>query len=632
MNDATPATASHEPGKSSLGLLVLGAVGVVFGDIGTSPLYAFREVFAEGRVLLSPANVLSATSMFLWALIVVVAGKYVGLVMRADNDGEGGMMALLALASRSVGERPRLRAGMLAVGAFGVALFFGDGVITPAISVLSAVEGLEVATPAARPYVMPIALFVLALLFLVQRRGTASIGRYFGPVMVLWFVILGAIGVPQILRAPQVLAAVSPLHALRFVTTHPHIAFITLGAVFLCLTGAEALYADMGHFGRRPIRLAWLVLVMPALLLNYLGQGALVLSQPKAAANPFYLLAPPWALVALVVLATAATVIASQALISGAFSAAKQSMQLDFLPRMRIEHTSSEEIGQIYVGAVNWLLLAGVVLTVMLFRNSSAMAAAYGVSVSLLMVITTWLTYFVVRHGWHYPLPVALAATGAFMMVDLLFFASNALKITDGGWFPLLMAAVVYMVMSTWRRGRELVRESNRLHSIGLADFLEPAFAYPPPRVAGTAVFLNAVAGITPSALLHSLKHYKVLHERNLFVNVRSHEVPWVAPEQRCEVTDLGHECWQVTIHYGFKDRFDLPLALQGVQATVGLLEPMATSYFLSREVVVPRPGGGMAQWREQLFTRLQLNASAMAEFLCLPSNAVVELGSKIEI
>jgi KUP system potassium uptake protein len=614
MNDAPPATASHEPGKSSLGMLVLGAVGVVFGDIGTSPLYAFREVFAEGRVLLSPANVLSATSMFLWALIVVVAGKYVGLVMRADNDGEGGMMALLALASRSVGERPRLRAGMLAVGAFGVALFFGDGVITPAISVLSAVEGLEVATPAARPYVMPIALFVLALLFLVQRRGTASIGRYFGPVMVLWFVILGAIGVPQILRAPQVLAAVSPLHALRVVT------------------GAEALYADMGHFGRRPIRLAWLVLVMPALLLNYLGQGALVLSQPKAAANPFYLLAPPWALVALVVLATAATVIASQALISGAFSAAKQSMQLDFLPRMRIEHTSSEEIGQIYVGAVNWLLLAGVVLTVMLFRNSSAMAAAYGVSVSLLMVITTWLTYFVVRHGWHYPLPVALAATGAFMMVDLLFFASNALKITDGGWFPLLMAAVVYMVMSTWRRGRELVRESNRLHSIGLADFLEPAFAYPPPRVAGTAVFLNAVAGITPSALLHSLKHYKVLHERNLFVNVRSHEVPWVAPEQRCEVTDLGHECWQVTIHYGFKDRFDLPLALQGVQATVGLLEPMATSYFLSREVVVPRPGGGMAQWREQLFTRLQLNASAMAEFLCLPSNAVVELGSKIEI
>ncbi|MBS0508399.1 MAG: potassium transporter Kup [Proteobacteria bacterium] len=613
-------------------MLMLGAVGVVFGDIGTSPLYAFREVFAEGRVPLSPANVLSATSMFLWALIIVVAFKYVGLVMRADNDGEGGMMALLALASRSVGEQPRLRAGMLAVGAFGVALFFGDGVITPAISVLSAVEGLEVATPAAKPYVMPIAITVLALLFLVQRRGTASIGRFFGPVMVLWFVILGAIGVPQILRAPQVLAAISPLHALHFMASHPHIAFITLGAVFLCLTGAEALYADMGHFGKRPIRLAWFVLVMPALLLNYLGQGALVLSQPKAAENPFYLLAPPWALVGLVVLATAATVIASQALISGAFSAAKQSMQLNFLPRMRIEHTSSEEIGQIYVGAVNWLLLAGVVLTVVLFRNSSAMAAAYGISVSLLMVITTCLTYFVVRHGWHYPMPLAVAATGAFLLVDLVFFASNALKITDGGWFPLLMAAVVFMVMATWRRGRELIGESNRLHSIALPDFLEAVFAHPPPRVAGTAVFLNSVAGITPSALLHSLKHYKVLHERNLFVNVRSHEVPWVAQQQRCEVTALGHDCWQVTIHYGFKDHFDLPLALQGVQGAVGELEPMATSYFLSREVVVPRPGGGMAQWREQLFTRLQLNASAMAEFLCLPSNAVVELGSKIEI
>ncbi|MBS0468085.1 MAG: potassium transporter Kup [Proteobacteria bacterium] len=613
-------------------MLMLGAIGVVFGDIGTSPLYAFREVFADGRVPLSPANVLSATSMFIWALIFVVALKYVGLVMRADNDGEGGMMALLALASRSVGDRPRVRAGMLAMGAFGVALFFGDGVITPAISVLSAVEGMEVATPAAKPYVLPIALTVLALLFVVQRHGTASLGRFFGPVMVLWFVILGAIGLLQILQRPQVLAAVSPVYALEFMGAHPHIAFITLGAVFLCLTGAEALYADMGHFGKRPIRLAWFALVMPALVLNYLGQGALVLSQPKAAENPFYLLAPPWALVGLVVLATAATVIASQALISGAFSAAKQSMQLDYLPRMRIEHTSSEEVGQIYVGAINWLLLVGVVLTVLLFRNSSAMAAAYGISVSLLMVITTCLTYFVVRHGWHYPLPVAAAATGVFLLVDLVFFSSNALKITDGGWFPLLMAALVYAVMSTWRRGRELIRESNRANSIELPVLLDSLFAHPPPRVAGTAVFLNAVAGVAPSALLHSMKHYKVLHERNLFVNVRSHEVPWVPPEQRSEVTPLGHDCWQVTIHYGFKDRFDLPLALQGVQPEVGALDSMQTSYFLSREVVVPRAGGGMAQWREQLFTRLQLNASAMAEFLCLPTNSVVELGSKIEI
>ncbi|MBS0611203.1 MAG: potassium transporter Kup [Proteobacteria bacterium] len=613
-------------------MLMLGAIGVVFGDIGTSPLYAFREVFADGRVPLSQANVMAATSMFIWALIVVVALKYVGLVMRADNDGEGGMMALLALASRSVGERPRLRAGMLGVGAFGVALFFGDGVITPAISVLSAVEGMEVAAPAAKPYVLPIALTVLALLFVVQRHGTASIGRFFGPVMVLWFLVLGAIGLLQILRQPQVLGALSPLHALDFMAAHPHIAFITLGAVFLCLTGAEALYADMGHFGKRPIRLAWFALVMPALMLNYLGQGALVLGNTKAVENPFYLLAPPWALVGLVVLATAATVIASQALISGAFSAAKQSMQLDYLPRMRIDHTSAEEIGQIYVGSVNWALLAGVVLTVGLFRNSSAMAAAYGVSVSLLMVITTGLTYFVVRFHWNFPRWVALSATGVFLLVDLVFFSSNALKIADGGWYPLLMAALVYTVMSTWRRGRELIRESNRLHSIALAELLEALFANPPPRVAGTAVFLNSVAGITPSALLHSMKHYKVLHERHLFVNVRSHEVPWVPPEQRTEVTPLGHDCWQVTVHYGFKDQYDLPRALQGVQAQVGALDPMLTSYFLSREVVVPRSGGGMTQWREQLFSRLQLNASAMAEFLCLPTNAVVELGSKIEI
>ncbi|MCE1250219.1 MAG: KUP/HAK/KT family potassium transporter, partial [Comamonadaceae bacterium] len=510
-------THAATPGASGAGWLMLGAIGVVFGDIGTSPLYAFREVFADGRVPLSPANVMSATSMFLWALIVVVALKYVGLVMRADNDGEGGMMALLALASRSVGERPRLRAGMFAMGAFGVALFFGDGIITPAISVLSAVEGLEVVTPAAKPYVLPIALTVLALLFVVQRHGTARIGRFFGPVMVLWFLVLGAIGLRQIMRQPQVLGALSPWYAVEFMLAHPHIAFITLGAVFLCLTGAEALYADMGHFGKRPIRLAWFGLVMPALMLNYLGQGALVLGNAKAAENPFYLLAPSWALVGLVVLATAATVIASQALISGAFSAAKQSMQLDFLPRMHVEHTSDEEIGQIYVGAVNWLLLAGVVLTVVLFRNSSAMAAAYGISVSLLMVITTGLTYFVVRYHWHFHPLVAVAASSIFLLVDLVFFSSNALKIADGGWFPLLIAGLIYTVMATWRRGRELIRENNRVHSIELTLFLDSVFVRPPPRVAGVAVFLNSVAGSTPSALLHSLKHYKVLHERNLF-------------------------------------------------------------------------------------------------------------------
>ncbi len=624
--------ASAPISRSSLGALMLGAVGVVFGDIGTSPLYAFREVFADGRVPLSPQHVMSATSMFIWALIVVVAFKYVALVMRADNDGEGGMMALLALASRSVGERPRLRAGMLAVGAFGVALFFGDGVITPAISVLWAVEGMEVAAPAAKAVVLPITLVVLALLFVVQRHGTEHIGRFFGPVMVLWFLVLGAVGAAQVLRHPQVLAAVSPHHALRFVWEQPHLAFITLGAVFLCLTGAEALYADMGHFGKRPIRLAWFILVMPALMLNYLGQGALVLAQPKAVENPFYLLAPPWALVGLVVLATAATVIASQALISGAFSAAKQSMQLDFLPRMRIDHTSSEEIGQIYIRAVNWLLLGGVVLTVGVFRSSSAMAAAYGVSVSLLMVITTGLTFFVVRHGWHYPLPLALAATGVFLAVDLVFFGSNALKIADGGWYPLLIAGLVYTVMTTWRRGRELIRANNRDHAVELPLFLDAVFVHPPARVAGTGVFLCSVADITPNALLHSLKHYKVLHQRNLFVNVRNHEVPWVPPGQRLEIAALGHDCWRITLHYGFKDSIDLPAALSAAAAQVGPIDPMLTSYFLSATTIVPNPGGGMAVWREKLYTRLQLNASSMAEFLHLPINSVVELGTQIEI
>ena len=519
--------------KSSLPLLMLGAVGVVYGDIGTSPLYAFKEVFAAGHVPFTTVNVLSAVSMFIWALIVVVTFKYVGLIMRADNDGEGGMMALLALATRSVGERPHLRMVMLAVGAFGVALFFGDGVITPAISVLSAVEGLEEVTPAAKTYVIPITLAVLVVLFIVQRRGTTSIGRFFGPVMVLWFLVLALMGVPHILQQPEVLKAFSPLYAIDFTLRHPHIAFITLGAVFLCLTGAEALYADMGHFGKRSIRWTWFVLVMPALMLNYLGQGALVLADPKAVANPFYGLAPDWALVALVVLATAATVIASQALISGAYSAAKQSIQLGFLPRMTIVHTSTEEAGQIYIGAINWLLLAGVVLAVVLFRNSSALAGAYGISVSLLMVITTWLTYFVVRHGWGYPLPVALLATGVFLLVDLVFFASNALKIADGGWFPLLMAGVVFTVMTTWRRGRELLTEGTRAQAIDLRSFLDSVMISPPPRVAGTAVFLGAVAGVTPSALLHSLKHYKVLHQQNVIISIVTAQTPTVPHNER---------------------------------------------------------------------------------------------------
>lgn len=610
----------------------MGALGVVYGDIGTSPLYAFKEVFATGHVPISETNVLGVISMFFWALMVVVSLKYVVLIMRADNHGEGGLMALLALASQSVKDKPRLRHIMLLFGVFGVALFFGDGVITPAISVLSAVEGLEVITPAAKPYVIPISLSVIFALFIVQRRGTGDIGRFFGPITLLWFLVLAAAGVYQIIQNPVVLQALSPHHALRFASENLSIAFITMGAVFLSLTGAEALYADMGHFGKHPIRLAWFFLVFPALTLNYFGQGALVLSNPKAAANPFYLMVPEWALIPLVGLATAATVIASQALISGAFSAVKQTIQMGYLPRMTILHTSARDTGQIYVPVVNWLLFAGVVIAVVLFGSSGALAAAYGISVSLLMVITTILTFFVVRYGWGYSLPICIASTGLFLAIDLVFFASNSLKILQGGWFPLAIAIGLFTVMTTWKQGRHLLAEKQKVDGIELKSFLEAVFISPPTRVEGTAVFLSPETGSVPNALLHNLKHNKVLHERNLFVTVRNHEVPWIGMSKRLEVESLGHHCWQVVLNYGFKNDLDLPKALAQMKGRGCELEVMTTSYFLSRDTVVPTLGEGMAPWREKLFAQMHHNASGAADFLNLPSNSVVELGSKIEI
>ena len=612
--------------------LTLGAIGVVYGDIGTSVLYAFKEVFVSGHVPITEANILGVLSLFFWTLTIVVSVKYVALIMRADNGGEGGLMALLALASQSVKEHPRLRGILLMVGVFGVALFFGDGIITPAISVLSAVEGLEIVTPAAKPYVVPISLVVLVALFAVQRRGTRDIGRLFGPITVIWFVAIALAGLMQIVGNPQVLAALLPVHGFRFAVQHYNIAFITLGAVFLCVTGAEALYADMGHFGKRPIRLAWFGLVMPSLVLNYFGQGALVLADPKAAENPFYLMMPDWALVPMVVLATAATVIASQALISGAFSATKQTIQMGFLPRLTILHTSIHDTGQIYVPAVNWLLLAGVVTAVGLFGSSSALAAAYGISVSLVMVITTLLTFFVVRYAWKYPLWLCIAASSFFLAVDLMFFASNSLKIAQGGWFPLLLAAVLYTIMATWKQGRELLRQKMSADSIDLTSFLDAVFVTPPVRVEGTAVFMTAESGIVPNALLHNLKHNKVLHEQNLFVTVRNHEVPWIGMDKRLEVESLGHDCWQVNVHYGFKNDLDLPKALRQIRNRGCQLEPMTTSYFLSRDTVVPTIGRGMVAWREKLFAQMHHNASGAADFLNLPNNSVVELGSKIEI
>jgi KUP system potassium uptake protein len=618
--------------KSSLAVLTLGAIGVVYGDIGTSPLYAFKEVFAAGRVAVTPDNVLGVLSLFIWTLTVVVSLKYVLLIMRADNHGEGGLMALLALASQSVKGRPRLREALLIGGVFGVALFFGDGIITPAISVLSAVEGLEIVTPAAKPYVVPISLLVLVALFAVQRRGTAAIGRFFGPITVVWFAALAAFGLVQIVAQPGVLWAISPLYGLRFTLAQPAIAFITLGAVFLCVTGAEALYADMGHFGKTPIRIAWFALVMPALVINYLGQGALVLANPKAAENPFYLLMPDWALLPMVVLATAATVIASQALISGAFSATKQTIQLGYLPRLSVVHTSEHDTGQIYLPLVNWLLLTGVIAAVLFFGSSSALAAAYGISVSLVMVMTTVLTFFVIRYGWGYPLWLCAAATGLFLLVDLAFFASNSLKILQGGWFPLVLALGLYLVLATWKEGRLLLSAKLKEDSLELQGFIDAVFIDPPYQVAGSAVFLTALPGTLPNALLHNLKHNKVIHRYNVFVNVQSHEVPRVPPDGRLQLLALGHDCWQATVNFGFMDDPDLPQALIAIRGEGCPLDPMATSYFLSRDTVVPTLGSGMAAWREKMFAQMHRNASAAADFLHLPNNAVVELGSKVEI
>ncbi|GAB4565899.1 MAG: potassium transporter Kup [Rhizobacter sp.] len=617
---------------SSLALLTLAAIGVVYGDIGTSPLYALKEVFAHGHVPLTPENIYGVLSLVFWTLTVVVSLKYVALILRADNNGEGGLIAMLALASQAVKDKPELRRRLLFLGIFGTAIFFGDGVITPAISVLSAVEGLEVAAPGLHSYVVPVTLVVLTALFLVQRHGTASVGKLFGPVTVLWFVVLAVLGAVHIVRNPDVLWALSPHYALVFLGAHPGIAFIALGSVVLCVTGAEALYADMGHFGKRPIRLAWFTLVMPALVINYFGQGAMLLQHPENVKNPFYEMAPSWALYPLIGLATAATVIASQALITAAFSVTKQAIQLGYLPRLRITHTSVKETGQIYVPFINWSLYVCIVLAVVLFGSSSKLAAAYGIAVTIDMLITTLMTFFVIRYGWKYPWWVCVAATGFFFLVDLMFFSANIVKVFDGGWFPVAIGGVMFMLMMTWKQGRALMRERLRDDSIDLKSFLEAVFVSPPTRVAGTAVFLAPEQGVTPNALLHNLKHNKVLHETNLFVTVKHHEVPWIGFNKRCEIEPLGHDCWQVTLNFGFKNDPDVPEALALLRGRGVQLEDMETSYFLSRDIVIPTLAKGMAMWREKLFASMHHNASGAADFLSLPTNRVVELGSKVEI
>ena len=610
----------------------MGAIGVVYGDIGTSVLYSIKEVFAGGHVPFTPDNVYGILSIFFWTLTVIVSLKYVTLVLRADNNGEGGLIAMLALASTAVQDKPQLKRVLLLVGIFGTSLFYGDGVITPAISVLSAVEGLEVISPNFTKAVVPTTLVILFGLFALQKHGTAGIGKFFGPITIVWFATIALLGVSQIVTHPEILFALSPHYALMFMWANPGTTFIILGAVVLCVTGAEALYADLGHFGKKPIRLAWFIIVMPSLVLNYFGQGALLLNNPAAVKNPFFMMAPDWALMPLVGMATLATVIASQALITGAFSVTKQAIQMGYLPRLRIEHTSVRDTGQIYLPFVNWALFVTIVLAVVMFRSSSNLAAAYGIAVCTDMLITTILTFYVIRYGWKYPLALCIAATSVFFIVDFAFFASNLMKLFAGGWFPLVIGGGVFTLMITWKEGRRLLNEKLRTDAIDLPSFLDSVFVSPPQRVAGTAVFMTAEPGIVPNALLHNLKHNKVLHEQNVFVTVRNHEVPWIGMDKRLEVESLGHDCWQVNVHYGFKNDLDLPKALQQIKNRGCQLEPMTTSYFLSRDTVIPTIGTGMSQWREKLFAQMHHNASGAADFLNLPNNSVVELGSKIEI
>jgi KUP system potassium uptake protein len=565
-------------------------------------------------------------------MTIIVSLKYVLLILRADNNGEGGLIAMLALATTAVRERPKLRRTLMVVGLFGTAIFYGDGVITPAISVLSAVEGLQVVAPGLHDLVIPITLVVLTVLFAVQRFGTGGIGKFFGPITLVWFIVLIALGLPHILANPSVLVALNPVYAVGFFAAQPTIAFIALGAVVLCVTGGEALYADMGHFGPLPIRIAWYAVVMPALVVNYFGQGAMLLTNPEAVANPFFLMAPDWSRLPLVILSTAATVIASQALISAAFSVTKQAIQLGILPRMTVRHTSVRDTGQIYVPFINWTLYVFIVLAVALFKSSSNLASAYGIAVTLDMTITTVMTFYVIRYGWKYPLALCLLATGFFFVIDITFFLSNTLKLLAGGWFPLVIGAGMFLLMVTWKQGRSIMHHRVRDEAIELKGFLEAVFVSPPVRVSGTAVFLVAEEGLAPNALMHNLKHNKVLHEHNLFVHVRHHEIPWIGFDKRLSMEPLGHDCWQVSLNFGFKNDPDVPEALRLLEGRGVPLDEMDTSYFLSRDTVIPTFGDGMSMWREKLFASMHRNAADMADFLNLPSNRIVELGAKVEI
>ncbi len=613
--------------------LVIGAIGVVYGDIGTSPLYTLRQCFGGSHQLaLTPNNVLGVLSVIFWALMIVVTLKYVTLIMRADNRGEGGILALTALVSRGLEHQARRRWWLVGFGIVGAAMFYGDGMITPAISVLGAVEGLEIIAPQLHPFIVPATLAIIAALFAIQRHGTATVGILFGPVMCAWFVVLAALGAVEMARYPAVLRALDPGYAIAFVAADPAIAFLALGAVVLAVTGTEALYADMGHFGATPIRRAWLFFVLPALVLNYFGQGALLLANPAAIKNPFYLLAPQWALIPLVILATCAAVIASQAVISGAFSLTRAAIQMGYCPRLRLLHTSEREIGQIYVPFINWTLFIAVMLLVLGFRSSDNLGGAYGIAVTLAMLIDSVLIFVVMRRIWGWRIQVALATTLPLLAVDFAFLASNALKIPEGGWFPLLIGAAIFTLLTTWKRGRALLMVRLAEDSMPLSIFIESIAASPPPRVPGTAVFLTSAGDRVPHALLHNLKHNKVLHDRVVFLTVHTRDFPRVAERERVEIRDLGCQFWDLEAYYGFAEEPHVPALLEACAGRGLDFDMMDTSFFVSRETLIPSVAPGMALWRERLFVALAKMAVKATDFFHVPTNRVVELGTQVEL
>lgn len=616
-----------------LGALTIGAIGVVFGDIGTSPLYALKESFHPNHgIPINEATVFGILSVMFWAMMALVTVKYLAFMMRADNKGEGGILALTALAQRCFRKGTRRHWWVVALGMFGAAMFYGDAIITPAMSVLSAVEGLQIVTPALETYVLPISIGIMVALFTIQRHGTAAVGRYFGPTMIIWFVVIASLGVFQIAKHPSILLALNPWYSWQFFIEYKVAAWITLGAVVLCVTGGEALYADMGHFGRKPIRVSWFALVWPALLLNYLGQGALILADAETIRNPFYLMAPNWALIPLIALATAATIIASQAVISGAFSLTKQAIQLGYLPRFKIEYTNEREAGQIYVPFINWGLLLGIIVLVIIFKNSTNLAAAYGIAVMLTMTIDTLLLWIVMIYIWKWNRLFAGTLVVGILANDFMFLSATLTKIAEGGWFPLAIGATMFTIMSTWRRGREIVRRKVNDGAMPMKLFVDSISISDTPRVQGTGIFMTTNPDGVPNALLHNLKHNKVLHGRVIVLSIVIEDIPRVPKEDYIWIDNLGHGFYTITAHYGFKETPNIPTMLQDCQLQAIHFDMMDTSFFVNRETLIATPGGGMALWREHLFVWMSHLATKASDYFRIPTNRVVELGTQVEI